>query len=68
MSDTYTTIQDDMWDSMAKKLYGTEQGMNALIEANPAMRRMVVFPAGVVITVPDYEKSKTSRLPPWRRS
>ena len=30
----YTTIQGDMWDSIAKKLYGTEMAMNVLLEAN----------------------------------
>lgn len=64
---SYTTIQGDMWDSIAKKLYGTELGMNALLEANPNHRHIVVFPAGVVLTVPEYEKPKTKRLPPWRR-
>ena len=67
MADTYTTIQGEMWDSIAKKVYGTELGMNALLEANPSHRLVVVFPAGVTLAVPVYEKPKTRRLPPWRR-
>ena len=28
---TYTTIQGDMWDSIAKKVYGTERAMDILM-------------------------------------
>lgn len=31
----YTTIQGDMWDSIAKKVYGTEKAMDILMKANP---------------------------------
>ena len=31
----YRTIQGDMWDGIAFKVYGSEAYMNVLLEANP---------------------------------
>ena len=67
MPKTYTTKQGDMWDSIAHSLYGSEAGMNALLEANNEYRNLIVFPAGVVLQVPEYQQPQTSNLPPWRR-
>jgi len=67
MSKTYVTSQGDMWDSISYKLYGTEAGMNALIEANQERADIVVFPSGVVLDVPDYTPPAAENLPPWRR-
>lgn len=67
MNSTYVTKQGDMWDSISKTVYGTESGMTKLLEANETYREIVVFPAGVVLTVPDYEPPKVDNLPPWRR-
>lgn len=67
MPKTYTTIQGDCWDGIAKRVYGSEDGMNTLLEANSKYSETVVFGAGVVLTVPDYEPPKTDLLPPWRR-
>lgn len=67
MSDTYVTKQGDMWDGISKTVYGTEAGMTKLLQANESERHTVIFPAGVVLTIPDYEQPKVDRLPPWRR-
>ena len=67
MPKTYKTIQGDMWDSIAYSLYGTEKAMNVLLEANQQYKSIVVFPAGVVLSVPDYIEPLKSSLPPWRR-
>ena len=63
----YTTIQGDMWDAIAKKKYGTEKAMNVLLEANQAYKDTVVFSAGVVLTLPEYNAPTPDTLPPWRR-
>jgi len=65
--DNYTTIQGDMWDGIAKKLYGTEKAMNVLLEANQQYRSVVIFGAGIVLDVPEYTAPKLDILPPWRR-
>ena len=67
MPKTYTTIQGDCWDGIAKRLYGTEAAMNVLLEANRGYNDITVFSAGVVLTVPEYEAPRTNLLPPWRR-
>ena len=48
---TYTTIQGDMWDSIAYKLYGDE---------------IFIFGAGTVLNVPELESEKETDLPSWR--
>ena len=67
MPKTYTTVQGDCWDGIAKRLYGTEAAMNVLLEANRDYNDITVFSAGVVLTVPEYEAPRTNLLPPWRR-
>ena len=64
MLKTYTTVQGDMWDSIAYKCYGDESGINVLMAGN---ENYVDFPAGIVLDVPEYTKPVTSTLPPWRR-
>ena len=67
MTKTSTTIQGDMWDLIAKRLYGDEAALNVLLEANQQYADTVVFPSGVVLKVPEYTAPVTSILPPWRR-
>lgn len=67
MPKTYTTIQGDCWDGIAKRMYDSEDGTNVLLDANEQYADTAVFGAGVVLTVPDYEPPKTDLLPPWRR-
>lgn len=68
MAKTYRTVQGDMWDSIAKAVYGSEDGMAKLLEANEDYAEIVVFQAGVTLAVPEWEAPKTSSLPPWRRT
>lgn len=67
MTKTYKTVQGDMWDSIAKKQYGTEMAMNVLLEANQQYNSVVVFGANIVLNVPDYTVPTPDLLPPWRR-
>lgn len=67
MTNTYTTIQGDMWDLIAKRLYNDEASLNVLLEANQQYADIVVFPAGIVLEVPEYTAPVTSMLPQWRR-
>lgn len=63
----YTTVQGDMWDGIAKVIYGDERYMNTLLEANQDKLDVVVFPAGVVLNVPDMAIPKAVTVPPWKR-
>lgn len=64
----YTTIQGDMWDLIAYKVYGKERYMNLLLEANSQYLDYAVFPQGIVLVCPDIpQDSAPVFLPPWRQ-
>lgn len=65
---TYTTIQGDTWDSIAYKAYGAgnESQAGTLMQNNWDLLDYYVFPAGIVVQVPELE-TDTSDLPPWRQ-
>lgn len=64
----YTTVQGDTWDGMAYRFYGSEKHMKELIEANWQYADIMLFSAGVTLTVPDLPKENNDDLMPlWRR-
>ena len=68
---TITTVSGDTWDILSKKAYGTEMFMDVLMRANITHRKAVVFPAGVVLTVPAIDGAtieNQTNLPPWKRT
>jgi len=67
MSNFYTTIQGDMWDLIAYKVYGRESCMKELLEANEEYRHIAIFPSGITLNLPDIEPQKSEILPPWMR-
>lgn len=67
MSGTYTTKQGDMWDSICYKALGDERYMDALMALNLANKDTFIFPAGVVLTLPDVETKVLDTLPPWKQ-
>lgn len=68
MSKTYITVQGDMWDSIAYLQLGSVSHTDKLMNANPQHRNTYIFPAGVVLTLPDVEAGAVpSTTPPWKR-
>lgn len=68
MSKTYTTTSGDMWDSIAYKTLGSTAYTDVLMNANKAYRIIYVFPAGIVLTIPDVDTlTMPSSLPPWKQ-
>ena len=63
----YRTIQGDMWDGIAFKVYGNEAYMNVLLEANQEYAQYVILPANLILKSPDVDIRATINLPPWRR-
>lgn len=63
----YRTVQGDMWDGMAFKLYGEAKFMTLLLNANPAHAAVSVFSNNIVLNVPELPADTSSSLPPWRR-
>ncbi len=67
MSKTYTTVQGDMWDSIAYKQMGDVSYADELMRLNQKYLDLYVFPAGVVLALPEPKESVSGSLPPWKR-
>lgn len=68
MAGSYRTVQGDAWDAIAYRLWGKEHLMHYLMSANPRWMDVLIFPAGVVLAVPDLPVAATTitaELPPW---
>lgn len=66
MSD-YRTEQGDTWDIIAHKKLGSTNYTDRLIRANPEYMGTLLFPAGVMLRVPEVEEKAVGSLPPWKR-
>lgn len=64
---TYTTIAGDMWDGVAHKALGDCKKKDALIKENIKYKDIYIFPAGVVLTIPEIEEKEEYTLPPWKQ-
>ena len=64
---TYTTVQGDMWDSIAFTQLGSEADTDRLMNLNRQYRMVHTFPAGIVLTLPEPERKIRDTLPPWKR-
>ena len=62
---TYSTISGQTWDMISKEIYGTELKVGVLMEANPKLLDIFIFPANVKLNVPEVDEENTD-LPPWR--
>ena len=67
LNNTYTTVSGDTWDIVAYKAYGYEMYMDTLIKANIEYKDTYIFPAGVVLTLPEIELTVSESLPPWKQ-
>lgn len=70
MSRIYTTVQGDMWDSIAYSQLGSTTHTDSLIAANPAYRNIYSFPAGIQLILPDLDdvRQPSDNLPPWKEA
>ena len=67
LNNTYTTVSGDTRDIVAYKVYGNEMYMDTLIKANIEHKDTYIFPAGVVLTLPEIELTVSESLPPWKQ-
>lgn len=67
MAETYTTIQGDTWDMIAKRVYGSEKHLDYLMQHNFSLLDYFIFPAGVRVHTPALPENTGSDLPPWRK-
>lgn len=64
----YTTSEGDTWDLIALKFLHEERKMTLIMDANPFLRKTVIFDAGVEVTIPVFEENLSKEsLAPWRR-
>lgn len=63
----YTTIQGDMWDSIAYQFYGDVKYVGLLFKNNPDFLDVFVFSAGERIFIPELPEEYEDDLPEWRR-
>jgi len=63
---TYTTQSGDMWDLIAYRQTGNLEQMENIMKANPEYTSTYIFPAGVVLNIPDPSPVNVA-LPPWKR-
>ena len=68
MSKAYTTIQGDMWDSIAFSQLGDVAYTDKLMSQNQQYREYYIFPAGITLELPDPEERAPSSLPPWKQA
>lgn len=67
MAKTYTTVQGDMWDRIAFAQLGSTDYTDRLINANLLYREYYIFPAGIVLTLPEIAPDTDKSLPPWKK-
>lgn len=70
MSKTYTTVQGDMWDSIAYCQLGSVAYTDLLIRQNIQYHDIYIFPAGIVLDLPEVDTTADSAadtLPPWKQ-
>lgn len=67
MSKTYTTVQGDMWDSIAFSQLGSTSYTDKLMNLNQQYIGFFTFPAGIVLNLPDPIIEVDDNLPPWKR-
>ena len=63
---TYTTIQGDTWDKIAKEVYVNEKHADYLMKNNFRELDIFIFSEGTVLNTPALPVEKDGELPPWR--
>lgn len=64
---TYTTEQGDMWDSIAYAQLGSVSYADKIMNFNPAYLSYFIFPAGIVLALPDNTTERVDDMPPWKQ-
>lgn len=65
MAAVYKTRSGDVWDSIAKEVYGSETYTSFLMSNNQEYLNYFVFPEGIYLVIEDKPK-EASTLPDWR--
>lgn len=69
MAKIHTTVAGDTFDILAITYFGNEKLASAIIRENPDYCDVLIFDAGIKLTIPDAVSVVMPKtLPPWRRS
>lgn len=61
---TYRSVENDTWDLIAFKLFGDSKYTSQIIKINPDLAKIVLFPASILVKVPDIQELEGD-VPPW---
>ncbi len=64
---TYITKQGDTWDIVAYQQMGDCKYTKDLMWANRLLLDYLIFPAGIVLTIPAAKEAASDKLPPWKK-
>mgnify|MGYP001036940113 FL=1 len=62
----YTTVQGDMWDSIAYQFYGDVKYIGLLLQSNTDLLEIYVFSAGTKVYIPKLPEEDETDVPEWR--
>lgn len=62
---SYVTVSGDQWDIISYNLFGNENYTGDIIQANLEYADIVVFPAGIILNIPEIAVENYG-IPPWR--
>ena len=62
----YTTVQGDMWDSIAYQFYGDTKYIGLLLQNNADLLEIYVFSAGTKVFIPKLPEEYEEDVPEWR--
>lgn len=65
MAAVYKTKSGDVWDAIAKEVYGSESYTSFLMANNQQHLDYFIFPDGIKLTIEDLPQEE-SLLPDWR--
>ncbi len=65
MAAVYKTKSGDVWDGIAKEVYGDEAYTSFLMGNNQHLLDYFIFPAGIELVIKD-KPTEVSLLPEWR--
>lgn len=69
MPKSHITVEGDTFDALALEYYDDEKLASAIIQENPDHCDVLIFEAGVTLTIPDVATvTPPETLPPWRRN
>lgn len=65
MAAVYKTKSGDVWDNIAKEVYGSEAYTSFLMQNNQNHLGYFIFPEGIELVIKD-KPTEVSLLPEWR--